>query len=166
MTLQDGTESTVSKVLKETYSTIEECKADVGGMYTYAYLCKKEIFPSHLEEGIYPTFLAGIFRSVRFGAEEAHGRANLIAFNYIFEKGGFTYDEKMRKFAVDDSKIKNAVSELLHDLLLIQAEGNYVGAKNFIEKYGKMHDNMKKVIAKLNHVPVDIKPVFEVLKKL
>jgi len=164
--LQDGTETTVSKMLKETYSAIEECKADVGGMYTYAYLCKKGIFPAGLEKGIYPTYLAGIFRSVRFGAEEAHGRANLIAFNYILEKGGFVYDEAAQKFAVDDAKIRDAVRQLLADLLLLQAEGNYEGAKKLIETYGEMSENMKKVIAKLKHLPVDIKPVFEVLDSL
>lgn len=166
VTLQNGITTTVSKALKENYSVIEECKADVGGIFTYSYLCKKEIFPSDLEKGIYPTFLAGIFRSVRFGAEEAHGKANLIAFNYIFEEGGFIYDEKMQKFAVNDSMVRNAVSGLLHDLLLIEAEGNYDGARNFIEKYGKMPDNMQKVNLKLKHVPVDIRPIFEVLEEL
>jgi hypothetical protein len=166
VTLSDGTTTTVSKALKETYSTIEECKADIGGIYTYAYLCKKDVFPSDLEKGIFPTFLAGIFRSVRFGAGEAHGRANLIAFNYIFEKSGFTYDEEKQKFAVNDSAVRNAVKELLHDLLLVEAEGDYDSARNFIEKYGKMPDNMKDVNSKLEHVPVDIRPVFEVLEEL
>ncbi len=166
VTLPDGTTTTVSKALKETYSTIEECKADIGGIYTYAYLCKKEVFPSDLEKGIYPTFLAGIFRSVRFGAGEAHGKANLIAFNYIFEKGGFTYNEEMQKFAVNDSTVRNSVKELLHDLLLVEAEGDYDSARNFIEKYDKMPDNMKNVNLKLKHVPVDIRPVFEVLEEL
>ena len=166
LTLPDGAETTVSKMLKETYSAIEECKADVGGMYTYAYLCRKGIFPAELEKGIYPTFLAGIFRSVRFGAEEAHGRANLIAFNYILEKGGFVYDGATQKFAVDDAKIRDVVKQLLGDLLLLQAEGNYEGAKKLIEIYGQMSENMKKIIEKLEHLPVDIKPVFEVLDSL
>lgn len=163
LTLKDGSETTVSKMLKETYSAIEECKADVGGMYTYSYLCKKGVFPAGLEKGIYPTYLAGIFRSVRFGADEAHGRANLIAFNYILEKGGFVYDEAAGKFTVNDAKIRDAVRELLSDLLLLQAEGDYEGAKKFIETYGEIPENMKKVIAKLEHLPADIKPVFEVL---
>jgi len=166
LTMEDGTTTTVSKLLQETYSAIEECKADVGGMYTYAYLCKKGIFPTELEPGIYPTFLAGIFRSVRFGAEEAHGRANMIAFNYITEKGGYVYDEQSEKFTVNDEKVRNAVSDLLHDLLMIEATGDYEAAKKLIETYGKMPENMKKVIAKLGHVPVDIKPEFDVITHL
>lgn len=64
---------------------------------------------------------------------------------------------------MNDAKIRNAVRQLLADLLLLQAEGNYEGAKKLIETYGEMPESMKKVIAKLEHLPVDIKPVFEVL---
>lgn len=166
LTLADGTETTVQKMLKETYSAIEECKADVGGMYNFAYLCNKGIFPRELEKGIYATYLAGIFRSVRFGVHEAHGRANLIAFNYLFEKGGYVYHETTGKFSVDDTKIRDAVSDLLHQILTIQAEGNYQAAKAMIETYGKMPEIMKKAISKLAHIPVDIRPVFEVLESL
>jgi hypothetical protein len=166
LTLNDGTETTVSKLLKDTYSTIEECKADVGGLYTYAYLCQKGVFPIELEKGIYPTYLAGIFRSVRFGTESSHARANLIAFNYISEKGGYVYDENTQKFSVNDSKIRTAVRDLLHELLLLEAEGDYEGAQKLIENYTTMPQNMKSVITKFDDIPVDIKPVFEILKKL
>ena len=164
--MADGTEITVAKALKETYSALEECKADVGGMYTFAYLCKKGVFPVSLEKGIYPTYLGGIFRSVRFGAESAHGNANMIAFNYITEKGGYVYDEAKEKFRVDDAKIRFAISDLLKKLLTIQAEGDYDAAKALIEKYAYMPDNMKNVINKLGDIPVDILPKFEVLENL
>jgi hypothetical protein len=72
----------------------------------------------------------------------------------------------MQKFAVNDSTVRNSVKELLHDLLLVEAEGDYDSARNFIEKYDKMPDNMKNVNLKLKHVPVDIRPVFEVLEEL
>lgn len=164
--LPDGTETTVGKVLKETYSAIEECKADVGGMYTFSVMCNNGIFPKEWEESIYPTFLGGIFRSVRFGAEEAHGKANLIAFNYIAEKGGWVYDEAAEKFHVDLFSVREAVRSLVHDLLVLQAEGDYEAAKAMIEKYGDTPESMKTVLAKLVHVPVDIRPEFEVLKSL
>ena len=166
ITLDDGTETTVARLLKETYSAIEECKADIGGLYTFSYLCKKGVFPFELEKGIYPTFLAGIFRSVRFGAEEAHGKANMISFNYITEKGGFEYDPETEKFRVNDDKIRNAVSDLLRELLSLQAEGDYEKAVSMIEQYGEMPENMKNVISKLTNVPVDIRPEFEILTKI
>ncbi len=166
ITLEDGTETTVARLLKETYSAIEECKADIGGLYTFSYLCKKGVFPFELEKGIYPTFLAGIFRSVRFGAEEAHGKANMISFNYIIEKGGFEYDPETEKFRVNNDKIRTAVSDLLHELLTLQAEGDYQRAVNMIKQYGEMPENMKNLIAKLTNVPVDIRPEFEILSKV
>lgn len=160
----DGTETTVQKMIKETYSAIEECKADVGGMYTFAYLCDQGVFSPELEEGIYPTFLGGIFRSVRFGAEEAHGKANMIAFNFLLEKGGYVYDPVAQKYAIDYEKIRPAIKELLNKLLTIEAEGDYEGAKALIEKYGEMPEHMQQVLTKLDEVPVDIRPEFEVLK--
>lgn len=163
--MPDGSKNTVAKMLKETYSAIEECKADIGGMYTFAYLCKKGVFPISLEKGIYPTYLGGIFRSVRFGAESAHGNANMIAFNYISERGGYIYDEAVEKFKVDDSKIRYAVSELLKLLLTIQAEGDYEAARKLIDTYAYMPQNMKQVIDKLGDVPVDIVPKFAILEK-
>jgi hypothetical protein len=162
----DGSETTVQKLIKETYSAIEECKADVGGMYTYAYLCNQGVFPAGLEEGIYPTFLGGIFRSVRFGAEEAHGKANLIAFNFILEKGGYSYDPATQTYAVDYLNIRAAVKDLLNKLLTIEAEGDYAGAKALIEQYGKMPEHMQQVLTQLGAVPVDIRPEFEILKIL
>ena len=99
--------------------------------------------------GIYPTFLAGIFRSVRFGAEEAHGIANMISFNYILEHGGFEYIGETEKFRVNNKKVRDAVSSLLNKLLTIEATGDYESAVKLIEHYGEMPDNMKTVIAKL-----------------
>jgi hypothetical protein len=164
--LDDGTETTVSKMLKETYSTIEECKADIGGLYTYAYLCNKDIFPEELERGIYATYLAGIFRSVRFGTESSHARANLLAFNYISEKDGFVYDAAAQKFSVSDTNIRPAIRDLLHELLMLEAEGNYQGAQNLIEEYSTIPESMQGVIKKIAGKPVDIKPVFTVLEDL
>ncbi len=166
LVLKDGTETTVQKQLKETYSAIEECKADIGGIFTYAQLCQAGVFLKEQELGIYPTFLGGIFRSVRFGAQEAHGKANLIAFNFITEKGGYTYDPATEKFAVVDKKIRDAVKNLFSTLLTIEAEGNYQGAKQLIEKYSAVPENMQKVLGKLQEIPVDIKPEFEILEQL
>ncbi|MCI0514441.1 peptidase [candidate division KSB1 bacterium] len=163
---KDGSETTVQKMLKETYATLEECKADVGGMYTYAQLCNAGVFPATLEPGIYPTFLGGIFRSVRFGASEAHGKANMIAFNYITAQGGYTYDAATQKFAVDPAKIRAAVKQLFGEILTIQAEGNYAGAVALIEKYSSMPANMQLALAKLTAVPVDIRPEFQILEKM
>lgn len=166
ITLPDGTRTTVTMMLRETGSAIEECKADVGGLYTYAYLCNQGVFPEEQEDGIYATFLAGIFRSARFGTEEAHGQANMIAFNYIMEKGGFVYDEATEKYSVNQAKIRDAVRDLLSELLLIQAKGDYDEAKRLTQRYGHMPEMMEKTIEKFEKLPIDIKPVYQVLEKL
>jgi hypothetical protein len=164
LTLQDGSKSIVSKQLQECYSTIEECKADIGGIYTYSYLCKKGVFPITLEPGIYPTYLGGIFRSIRFGTESAHARANMIAYNYIVEKGGFVYSDSTQRFSVDDSRVRSAVSDLLQELLLIEAKGDYQGAKALIDHYNKMPEPVTKALEQMKDLPVDIRPVFEITK--
>ena len=84
----NGRKTEVKKELKETYSTMEECKADILGMYNNVFMVDKGVYPKKFIKELYVTFLAGIFRSVRFGVNEAHGGGNAIIYNYLLEKGG------------------------------------------------------------------------------
>jgi len=165
ITLPSGEKTTVNKVLSETYSTIEEAKADVCGNYNVQYLIDTGVFPAELERSLYITYLAGMFRSVRFGIESAHGRANMIQFNYLMEKGAFQFDEQTKRFSVDQSKVKEAIKSLANALLTMQAMGDYSGAKDFYSRYGKMTDLMQSALAGLGHVPVDIKPIYQIEQK-
>jgi len=158
----NGRETTVNKELKDTYSTIEEAKADILGLYNLQFLVSKGVFSEELGDQVYSSFLGGIFRSIRFGITEAHGGANAMAFNYIVEKGGFEYDETSQKFSVNDNKIDKAVFDLTHDLLMIEALGDYKGAKDMIEKYGYISPETKIALDKLKHVPVDIRPMYAI----
>jgi hypothetical protein len=159
---KDGQETTVNKELKETYSTIEEAKADILGLYNLQFLVLKDVFSKELGDRIYSSFLGGIFRSIRFGITEAHGGANAIAMNYIMEKGGFEFDSTSQKFSVNDNKISKAVFDLAQDLLMIEALGDYEGAKNLIEKYRYISPEMQIVLDKLKDVPVDIRPMYAI----
>lgn len=159
---KDGKRVTVNLMLKELYSTIEEAKADVLGMYNTLYLVKKGVLPKELSQTALVSFLAGIFRSVRFGVAEAHGRANLIAFNYLLEGGAYKYDEAKKRFSVDLQKAPEVIKALAHDLLMVEALGDYQGAKKLIEKYGKVGPEMQGRLDELGDVPVDIVPEFEV----
>jgi len=163
--LADGTETTVNRALKETYSAIEEAKADVVGQYNYYYLTEEGFFPGKAARETAVTFLGGFFRSVRFGVEEAHGRANMIAFNYLKEKGVYSKDPKTGRWRVDFDKVKGAVRDLAHDILMIQALGDYGKAKGFIEKYGEMGEDVKESLDRLKGIPVDIEPSFELEKE-
>ena len=158
--VKDGKKTSVNKELKDLYSVIEECKADTLGAYNNAYLIEKGLYPKDYAKVLWPTYLAGMFRSIRFGINEAHGGGNAIQLNYLLDKGGFIYDKKSGLFSVDTDRIDGAVSELAHELLMIEAKGNYAAAKRFVKKYRKMNAAMKRSIKNIGDVPVDIKPVY------
>ncbi|MEJ2634475.1 MAG: peptidase [Calditrichia bacterium] len=162
----NGKETTVSKELQETYSTIEEAKADILGIYNTQFLIDKKFLPKSMERQTYDSYLGGIFRSVRFGINEAHGGANAIEYNYIKEKGGFVYDSTSQKFSVDMNKIQAAVRDLSHDLLVIEATGDYNGAQQFIKKYRYLAPEIQDALNRLQDVPIDIRPVYAVQKEL
>jgi hypothetical protein len=158
--VKNGRRTTVGKELKELYSTIEEAKADVLGAYNVVYLIDKGLYPKGFDKVVWPTYLAGIFRSVRFGIGEAHGGGNAIQFSYLADKGAIKYDDATGKFSIAKDKIASTMKDLARELLMIEAKGDYAAAKAFIEKYKKMPGDMKSAVAKLDSVPVDIRPQF------
>jgi hypothetical protein len=160
----DGRETEVKKELKETYSTLEECKADILGIYNNLFMIEKGVYPASFENEIWATELAGTFRSVRFGINEAHGGGNAIIYNYLIENGGFEYNEETEKVRVNFEKAYPVLKELATKLLMIQATGDYQAAKDLIAKYVVNSPSMKTLRDKLNILPVDIKPVYEIEK--
>jgi hypothetical protein len=162
----NGRKTEVNKELKETYSTIEECKADVLGMYNIIFMIDKGLFPKSFANETWTTFLAGIFRSVRFGITEAHGSGNAIIYNYLLEKGGYEYNPNTQKVKVNFDKIYDSVKDLANKLLMIEATGNYNGAKELIAKYAVISPSMKTIINKLSGIPVDIRPVFQIEEEM
>ena len=113
------------------------------------------------EAEITTTYLAGMFRVMRFGATEAHGLGVLIQYNFLREQGAFVFDEAARKFKVDPAKFKSAVRELARRLLVLEGDGNYEAVKDFVARYGRLDDLTKAVIGTLKDIPVDIAPVFK-----
>lgn len=158
----EGRDTEVKKELKETYSTMEECKADILGMWNNIFMIDKGVFPKTFDKDTYVTFLAGTFRSVRFGINEAHGGGNAIIYNYLLEKGGYEYNAETQKVKVNFEKIGPALQELANMVLMIQANGDYKGAKDLIAKYVVNSPSMETLRKKLEHLPVDIKPVYEI----
>ena len=155
-----GQEATVRKQLKETYSTIEEAKADITGLWALQYLIDKGVVDRSMERAIYVTFLASAFRSVRFGITEAHGKGIALQFNYLTDEGAITFDKRKGVFSIDPSKIKEAVTKLTRDILTLQAEGSYERAKAMLDQYGVIRPEMRSALNRLNTVPVDIEPSF------
>lgn len=152
----DGRETEVRLELKETYSTLEEAKADAMGPWCIFHMVDRGHFPPEIVREQAVTYLAGLFRSVRFGVAEAHGQANAIQFHYLVEKGVITAEEG--RFRIDVEAFPQAITDLVHDILMIQAAGDYVAAKAMIETYGGLDPDLEAALARLSDVPVDILP--------
>jgi hypothetical protein len=153
-----GRATTVRQELKETYSAIEEAKADVSGLWALRQLADAGKIDREIARTMYTTFLASSFRSIRFGINEAHGRGVAIQLNYFLDADAFTVLPD-GTFAVDESKISDAVTALTRDILTLQAEGSYAKAKALIEM-GIIRPSVQKVLDRLQGVPVDIEPRF------
>src|SRR5436190_5771847 len=160
-----GRKTTVRQELKETYSAIEEAKADISSLFAIQYLIDKGTLPKSLERPLYTTFLASTFRSIRFGINEAHGRGIAIQLNYLLDRGAVTVRPN-GTFAVDVVKAKEAVTGLTHDIMTIQAEGNYSAAKDLRDRMGVVRPEVQKALDRLIDVPTDIEPRFTTADQL
>jgi hypothetical protein len=158
----DGRETEVKKELQETYSTLEECKADILGIYNNIFMIEKGVFEKSFENEIWVTALAGVFRSTRFGINEAHGGGEAIIYNYLIENGGFEFNEETEKVKVNFEKAADVLKELANKVLMIQANGDYQAAKDLIAKYVVVSPSLGLLQEKLNSLPVDIKPIYEI----
>src|ERR1041384_223088 len=159
-----GQATTVRLQLKDKYSSIEEAKADVTGLWALQYLINKGVVPQTMQRTLYTTYLASMFRSVRFGINEAHGRGVAMQFNYFTDEGAINYNEQTGKFSIDESKIRDAVRKLTSELLTLEAEGSYDKARAILVKYAVIRLPMKNALDNLKGVPVDIEPVFPLAK--
>jgi hypothetical protein len=147
---------TVKLALKDQYSALEEGKADILGLFLITQLNEMGILKTDPMDN-YVTFLAGLFRSIRFGASSAHGRANLIRFNYFREKGAFTRSQDGR-YSVNYDAMKKAMNDLSAEILMIQGNGDYEAARNLSQKYGVLSTELENDLSKLRDkdIPVDI----------
>ena len=160
--VKDGRQTEVRLELKDTYSTLEEAKADAMGEWDIfvLYRAGRDYFPEEILKQQSATYLAGLFRSVRFGVGEAHGQANAIQFNYLLAAGAISLDGDTGRFRVHVDRFEKAIARLVEEIILIQAEGDYEGSAAFIARWGGLNDVLDQALAKLDEIPVDIQPVF------
>jgi peptidase M49-like protein len=161
----NGRATTVRQELKETYSFMEEAKADISGLFALQHLIDKGSLPRSLESSMYTTFLASAFRSIRFGVNEAHGKGIAVQLNYLLDQGGFTVRPD-GTFAVNPDRIKEGVTTLTRDLMTIEAEGDYAKAKALGERLGVVRPPVERALDKLLSIPVDIEPRFTTAAQL
>ncbi len=163
-TIKEG--KLVTEMLKETNTTIEETKADILGLYIATWLYDNKYLQKEDILDNYVTFLASIFRSIRFGAASAHGKANMIEFNYLLNKQAFTYNEKTGKYTVNFENMRKAVSDLGSEILIIQGDGNYSKAKEMIENLAVLNPMLQKSLNKIAYAGIPRDIVFEQGKQI
>jgi hypothetical protein len=156
----DGRATTVDAEMKEIGGTLEEAKADVMGVYNLMYLMQKGDIPAAERSQLFATYLAGVFRAVRWGDEEAHGRGAALQYGYLKAKGAFSYDTAAKRFRVNDEAMAAGIRDIVADIVRLQGNGDYKGAVAFFDRYAHLDDQAKGVIATLKDIPVDISPVY------
>jgi len=154
----NGKNVSIREAIGRTFSALEEAKADVVGMLALRWLVDKGVLPKDRLEEYYASELAGIFRTVRFGTGEAHGRAEMMEFNYFSEQGAFA--KTNGRYRVDFAKIGPATARLAKELLEQEATGDRSRADAWFSKYDKMPADLRASLAAAKDVPVDIDPIF------
>lgn len=154
-----GKQADIREAIGPAYSGLEEAKADVAGMFGLQWLMDHGALAKDRAQEYYASYLAGIFRTVRYGIAEAHGRAEMMEFNYLSEQGAIHRDAG--HYAVDYAKIPAAIAKLAHELLEIEATGDRARAEAWFAKYDKMPAELASALAVIKDVPVDIDPQFD-----
>jgi Peptidase family M49 len=169
-----GRDTTPRNELKELYSAIEEAKADITGLFALQYMMDRgqamgltKLLPSDdaAQRQLYTTYLASMFRTLRFGPADAHGKGMAIQFNYLMDKGAVTPNQD-GTFALNIEKFKQGVRDLDHDLLTLEAEGDYTGAKKMRDELGIVWPSLKTSMDRLQGIPTDIEPMFVTAEEL
>jgi hypothetical protein len=154
-----GQKTTVRQELKDTYSAMEEAKADISGLWALQQLIDKGVVDKSMERTLYVTFLASAFRSIRFGTNDAHGRGQAIQLNDLLDRGAVRVAAD-GTFAVDAARIKAAVAALSREILTVEAEGSYAKARDLVDRMGVVRPEVQRVLDRMKDVPIDIEPRF------
>ncbi|NWG70121.1 MAG: hypothetical protein HXY23_00715 [Parvularculaceae bacterium] len=157
---KDGRETTVTAELKELHAPIEEGKADVLGAYNVLFMMQRGEMPIAEKENFLATYFVGIFRAMRFGVTEAHGRGAAFQYKYFRDRGAAVWDAEAKRYRLDFVKLEQAITDLTRDVIVIEGNGDYAAAAAFLEANAALDGEAKEVIAGLTDLPVDIQPVY------
>ena len=156
-----GGQVRINEAIGPAYSALEEAKADVVGMFGLLWLVNHRALPKERLEGYYASYVAGIFRTVRFGIAEAHGAAQMMEFNYLSEQNAIRWDAAAGRYAIDYARMPGAIAALAKELLEMEATGDRARVEKWFQKYGAIPDTLKSVLGKDSDIPVDIDPIFD-----
>jgi hypothetical protein len=150
----------INEAIGPAYSGLEEAKADVVGMFGLDWLIEHGDMPKEKRTEYYASYVGGIFRTVRFGFAEAHGRAEMMEFNYLVEKGAVTRDPGTGRYAINIERMPATIVSLAKELLQMEATGDRARVEAWFTKYDRMPDDLAKSLAASSDIPVDVDPVF------
>ena len=156
----NGQQTTVDKALKDVGSGFEEAKADVMGAYNVLFMMDQRVLPAAEKPQIRAAYVAGLFRAMRFGDTDAHGRGAAMQYRYLRDKGGIVWDADAKRFRIDPAKLDAGIRDLVHDIIHLQGTGDYNGTKAFLAKWAVMDAEAKQVTGQMGHIPVDIHPIY------
>ena len=153
------TNQDVRSVLKEQYAALEEAKADLLGIYMVSRLAEMGELPNNVLMDNYVTFVAGIFRSVRFGASSAHGKANMLCFNFFEQEKAFTRNEVDGTYLVNFDNMSEAIAKLINQIIIMQGDGSYEEAKSFIAEQSIIQQMLANDLKRIEaaSIPIDIR---------
>jgi len=156
----DGVETTVGAQFKELYSAIEEGKADVMGAYNILYMMELGELPAAEKESFLATYFVGLFRAMRWGLDEAHARGSAFQYTYFKENGAFSVDPESGLYTVNFAELEAAISDLTRDIVILQGNGSYEAATEFLENNAKIDDAALAALARAGDIPIDIQPSY------
>ena len=155
-----GQKRDVREAIGPAYSGLEEAKADIVGLYGLKWLVDRGELPKERLNGYYASQVAGIFRTVRFGVAEAHGRAEIMEFNFYVERGAVARDPKTGRYAIDFGRMPQTVAALAKELLEQEATGDRARAEAWFAKYSAVPPELAKSLEAASGLPVDVDPIF------
>ena len=164
-TQQGADKVEVRMALQASYSPLEEAKADVMGAYNILFMIDQGHFAPDLRSKLLVSYFIGLFRSVRFGVAEAHGKGAALQINRFLEEGAARFDAEAGKFTVDEAKLEASITKLVHDIVMIQHRGDKAGADALLAEYGKVSEPMAAGLGQLGQIPVDIRPEYPLAAK-
>jgi hypothetical protein len=156
----NGKQVDIREAIGSQYSGLEEAKADVVGMFGLIWLCDHGYLPAADLHGYFASYLAGNFRTMRFGATDAHGMAETMEFNYLLEQGVYSRDASTGRYSVNYDKMAPAINALAHELLQQEATGDRARAEAWFVRYNKIPADLRTTLKRQTDIPVDITPVF------
>jgi hypothetical protein len=151
----------INEAIGSAYSALEESKADVVGEFCYGWLIDHGAVPKENRNTTYASYVAGIFRTVRFGVAEAHGQGEIMQFNYYTEQGAIRRDSATGLYEIDFDKMPKAIASLAKELLEQEATGGRARTEAWFKQYGQMPPELTAALAKTTDIPVDIDPEFD-----